>query len=543
MEEAKTATEERLLELITEQRLAREHIPSAHLSSAAVWGCMLAYNMPLTAMIRNLGKMSALQMFATDANGPGTSDRARAAAGVHTVAVADRLNDAALIAKSRVHPFSVLLAKATYDRGQGVKGSLEWPVSGVVSAALGTAFTKSFGNVTPTGKRLLQAIDVSGSMAWSPVLGSEVVSARVGAAALAFATQKREPLCTTVGFGTDVERIAGLEEATTLAEATAAVSSLPDGPLDLVLVLDCTGSMGEWIQEARDKLIAITGQLGEWFVGQQEGLRVGFVAYRDHGDENQHVVVQPTSDYHSVLAVIKEQRASGGGDTPEDIARAFKHVGEIEFREGATKLVVHVCDAPCHGKDYNTEHDNYPDGDPNGLDPSHQLAAFAQRGIDYVLFDVAYHATGLEMMTAKFRAAYDSAPGRTSLRMGVSQLGGQAQCASGRLERTILESVERSAYGAGTDCAAPVIWALKNMLEVDTFIVYTDSETDSRGVSAAAALRKYRAAMKIPARMVVVALTASHASVADPHDAGMLDMVGFDLSAPSVIQAFVEGTI
>ena len=122
----------------------------------------------------------------------------------------------------------------------------------------------------------MQAVDCSGSMAWSKVQGSEQIDARTAAAALAHLTACTEPQCHTVAFGTTVEPL-DLSAATSLADACATVSALPEGPLDLVLVLDCTGSMGAWIKEAQDKLIAITEQLGAWFT-RTPGTCCGFFA-------------------------------------------------------------------------------------------------------------------------------------------------------------------------------------------------------------------------------------------------------------------------
>ena len=63
-----------------------------------------------------------------------------------------------------MHPIAVLAALRTYASGRGVRGRGEWnPVREVVDA-LDAAFYAAFGNVEPTGKRLLLALDVSGSM-------------------------------------------------------------------------------------------------------------------------------------------------------------------------------------------------------------------------------------------------------------------------------------------------------------------------------------------------------------------------------------------
>ncbi|MCL2316010.1 MAG: TROVE domain-containing protein, partial [Actinomycetia bacterium] len=91
---------------------------------------------------------------------------------------------------------------------------------------------------------------------------------------------------------------------------------------------------------------------------------------------------------------------------------------------------------------------------------------------------------------------------------------------------------------AGTDCALPMLWAARYEVPVDTFVVYTDSETWAGHVHPYQALRAYRDRMGIPAKLVVVGMTASDFSIADPTDAGMLDVAGFDAAVPGLIADF-----
>jgi 60 kDa SS-A/Ro ribonucleoprotein len=93
-----------------------------------------------------------------------------------------------------------------------------------------------------------------------------------------------------------------------------------------------------------------------------------------------------------------------------------------------------------------------------------------------------------------------------------------------------------------TDCSAPIRWALQHQVEVDTFVVYTDSETN-RGGHVSQALREYRKRSGIPSKMVVVGMTSNGFSIADPNDAGMLDVVGFDSAAPALIADFSAGRV
>jgi 60 kDa SS-A/Ro ribonucleoprotein len=102
----------------------------------------------------------------------------------------------------------------------------------------------------------------------------------------------------------------------------------------------------------------------------------------------------------------------------------------------------------------------------------------------------------------------------------------------------VLKTIEKLKFG-GTDCAQPMLWAIKHKVAVDAFVIYTDSETWAGNVHPAQALAEYRKQMKIPAKLVVVGMIANQFSIADPNDPGMLDVVGFDTATPDVIAQFI----
>ena len=107
--------------------------------------------------------------------------------------------------------------------------------------------------------------------------------------------------------------------------------------------------------------------------------------------------------------------------------------------------------------------------------------------------------------------------------------------------RQRLDDVVRSITGipfGGTDCALPMVEALKHRWAVDTFVVYTDSETWAGNIHPAQALREYRERMGVAAKLVVVAMASNGFTIADPDDAGMLDVVGFDTATPQIIVDF-----
>jgi 60 kDa SS-A/Ro ribonucleoprotein len=95
----------------------------------------------------------------------------------------------------------------------------------------------------------------------------------------------------------------------------------------------------------------------------------------------------------------------------------------------------------------------------------------------------------------------------------------------------------------GTDCALPMLYAQAQRREIDTFVIYTDSETWAGDVHPAQALRDYRRASGIDARLVVVGMVSNGFSIADPADPGMLDVVGFDTATPQLISDFARGAL
>jgi 60 kDa SS-A/Ro ribonucleoprotein len=300
-----------LMTLINEHKLPWEALPTWALTDPIIWETMLPH-LGLTAVIRNLGNMTRIGAIKPMSN-------------VEQMVVS-RLGDERMIETSRVHPFSVLQALAVYQQGRGFRGSGEWDPSRAVIDALDGAFYKAFKNVEPTGKRILLALDVSGSI----IMGSPL-SAREGSAAMALITMAAEKNTHVVGF-------------------TA---------------------------------------------------------------------------------------KAGGG-----------YLRDAELT-------------------------------PLNISPRQRLD-------------------------------------------------------------DVVRTVARLPFGA-TDCSLPMVHALKTGLAVDAFVVYTDNETWAGDIHPFEALKEYRAKTGIDAKLVVVGMTSTDFSIADPNDAGMLDVVGFDSSAPAVISNFIGG--
>jgi 60 kDa SS-A/Ro ribonucleoprotein len=320
MQAAKQATtHEQVTALVREHRLPREAVPTEWLTVAGVWEALLA-DMPMTALIRNLATMTRVGLLTPHANA--------------TKAVVARLADNGRLVKARVHPVAVLAAMLTYKSGQSAKGSGTWKPVGAIVDALDAAFYGTFPAVVPSGKRMMLALDVSGSMGCGNVAGIPGLTPRVGSAAMALVTAATERDFSVVGF-------------------TAA-----------------SGGYG-----------------GQW----------------------------------------------GGG--------------------------------------------------PSGLTP---IALSPRQRLD-----------------------------------------------------DAVKTIDRLPMG-GTDCSLPMVWAKQHKVDVDTFVVYTDNETWAGSVHPAQALRDYRQASGNAAKLVVVGMTSNGFSIADPNDAGMLDVVGFDTATPPVISDFAR---
>lgn len=166
---AQTAKQAALL--ISAYKLPREAVPTQFLDSAEVWDALLQ-DMPYTALIRNLNKITAV----------GVADS-------RIKYIVDMLTNEEKIVRAKVHPITILTASKQYGAGRGMLGSLTWSPKRPILDALDQAFIASFKNVVPSGKKLLIGVDCSGSMSMSV---NGVLSARDIAAAFAMVIARTE---------------------------------------------------------------------------------------------------------------------------------------------------------------------------------------------------------------------------------------------------------------------------------------------------------------------------------------------------------------
>lgn len=184
-EAAKSVRGRELYENIRDSNLSWDMLPTDVLKDPKVWEALLdAGNIPLGALIRNLGRLTALGVIKP--------------LGPYNKVVAGLLTDQDAISRARIHPLKVLEAQYIYAAGRGEKGSLTWTPESKITAALDKAFYLAFKSVVPTGKRYLLGLDVSGSM--SSPFGQTHLSSREAVTAMALATVAAEDDVHVIGF-------------------------------------------------------------------------------------------------------------------------------------------------------------------------------------------------------------------------------------------------------------------------------------------------------------------------------------------------------
>ncbi|MCK5151760.1 MAG: VWA domain-containing protein [Candidatus Thorarchaeota archaeon] len=171
------------------------------------------------------------------------------------------------------------------------------------------------------------------------------------------------------------------------------------GQLDLVFVVDNTGSMGPYIEQTKSKILEIIRTIKKEELCHR--LRVGLVAYRDHPPEETSWTTQKyelSSDTHKIEENVKKMQASGGGDGPEAVSTAMNVANRMEFLRDAAKVVVLVADAPPHGVESG---DRWPDGTPDGADWKKESKVAYDKGI-------VYHPVGCYPEIAGYQKAVET---------------------------------------------------------------------------------------------------------------------------------------
>ena len=117
--------------------------------------------------------------------------------------------------------------------------------------------------------------------------------------------------------------------------------------LDIALVIDTTGSMGDELEYLKVEIRDIARQVAADFPGVDQ--RWGLVVYRDKGDE----YVTRDADFQSIekfVDALGKQEANGGGDLPEAMHATMQSSERLSWRgdDNTARMVFLVADAPTH---------------------------------------------------------------------------------------------------------------------------------------------------------------------------------------------------
>ncbi|MFW9844780.1 MAG: VWA domain-containing protein [Candidatus Thorarchaeota archaeon] len=151
------------------------------------------------------------------------------------------------------------------------------------------------------------------------------------------------------------------------------------GQLDIVFVVDNTGSMGPYIQNVKTKILEIIRTIKKEELCHR--LRVGLVSYRDHPPEETSYITQKfelSSDTSKIEQNVLQMGASGGGDGPEAVSTALQVMNKMEYLNESAKIAVLIGDAPPHGVEPG---DRWPKGTPDGAKWDKEAKKSFEKGI------------------------------------------------------------------------------------------------------------------------------------------------------------------
>jgi len=151
--------------------------------------------------------------------------------------------------------------------------------------------------------------------------------------------------------------------------------------LDLMFIVDCTGSMGAWIDAIKHELSMIISHIQNEF--QLSQIRISFVGYRDFSDGRKQFSLHDfTTNVEEIKLFIGKQKAIGGGDLAENVIGGLAY-GLQQSWQSRAKYAILICDAPSHGSSYykGKIDDKYPEGDPEGRKLEDLIGQYAKNGI------------------------------------------------------------------------------------------------------------------------------------------------------------------
>lgn len=131
--------------------------------------------------------------------------------------------------------------------------------------------------------------------------------------------------------------------------------------IDQVFLMDCTGSMGSYIQTAKDKITTLVDQLKKDYPYLK--LRLAFIGYRDIDDWGkpsnlQYIEIPFTEDVVDFKQKLQAVKATGGGDHPEDVYTGLEAAAGLDW-QSSVRLMTLLSDAPHNEKNGRKKYSDF----------------------------------------------------------------------------------------------------------------------------------------------------------------------------------------
>jgi Mg-chelatase subunit ChlD len=151
--------------------------------------------------------------------------------------------------------------------------------------------------------------------------------------------------------------------------------------IDVVFVIDSTGSMADEIRSVKTHIVKIVNEVKNG--NPKPDIRVGLVTYRDHKPQEYGYLFrtyQLTRDIEQALSNVVRIQANGGGDYPEAVADGL-HAGLhlMDWDNNAKKIVFLIGDAAPHG--LGVQDSSFIQGCPSGHNHKTEADYASNKGI------------------------------------------------------------------------------------------------------------------------------------------------------------------
>lgn len=212
--------------------------------------------------------------------------------------------------------------------------------------------------------------------------------------------------------------------------------------IDVVFLLDCTGSMTAYIEATKNNITEFVTNITA--MHPNVTLRLAFIGYRDHCDkEDRLAVMRFTGNVAEFKNMVANQTAKGGGDEAEDVLGGLHVVRGLDWLS-ETRILYHIGDAPCHGRDFHDARtsDDYPNGCPNGLKAAEIIKALKDLRVTYYFGRIGDLT---DLMIRKFNEALNPAAPSGYITVTPMSGGTMMEVVTKSVATTFAESLSSSA--------------------------------------------------------------------------------------------------